>query len=153
MPAVTVHLEGEAELKAKIEALGKAARGATLERAALAGAEVIRADAQRRAPGPHIEAEVTQAADMAIEVGIGPDKEHWYYLFFETGTSGHGIGPDSGKAIVFSGREGPEVRFEVDHPGMAAEPFLRPALDSKRDMAIAATGAELRREIERVASS
>lgn len=148
---LTVHLEGEQELKAQLEALGRAARGATLERAAMAGAEVIRAEAQRRAPGPHIESEITQAADLAIEVGIGPDKAYWYYLFFETGAAGHAITPATKGGLAFGGDDGPIVRFGVDHPGMAAEPFLRPAIDGQGPAAVAATGAELKRGIDAVA--
>jgi HK97 gp10 family phage protein len=153
MAKVTVHLEGEEELKAKLEALGRLARGRALEDAAMAGAEVIRADAEHRAPGPHIEAVVTQAADLAVEVGIGPDKAHWYYCYFESGASRHGIRPKNRKALALGGPEGPEVRFEVDHPGMVAEPFLRPAMDAKGDEATRATGEELRRGIERVAAA
>jgi hypothetical protein len=54
---------------------------------------------------------------------------------------------------VFVGHEGEVVRVKVAHPGMVAEPFLRPALDGRREMAVAATGQELRKGIERVARS
>jgi len=151
MPSVTVRIEGAEELKAAIEGLRRAARGPVLERAALKGAEVIRAAAASRAPGPYIEAEVTKAADLAVEVGIGPDAAHWYYQFFETGAGAHPIDPTKKKALAFAGREGEVVRFHVGHPGMAAKPFLRPAIDSQKDAAVAATGDELRKGIESVA--
>ena len=60
----------------------------------------------------------------------------------------HPIGPESGKAIKFAGAEGQEmVRFGVTHPGMAARPFLRPALDGQKGRAVEAVGGELRRRI------
>lgn len=151
MANVTVSLEGADELQAAIQGLRRAARGTVLERAALAGAEVIRDSAARRAPGPHIELETIKQADHAVLVGIGPDKDHWYYGFFETGTTGHPIKPETKEALVFAGHEGPEVRIRVDHPGMDAAPFLRPAIDESKSAATMAAGDELRRGIERVA--
>ena len=94
-------------------------------------------------------AEEVKVSDAAVEVGIGPDKDHWYYQFFETGAGRHPIGPESKKAIRFPGAEGQElVRFGVTHPGMAARPFLRPALDGQKAEAVRALGQELRRRIE-----
>lgn len=153
MAKVTVHLEGEEELKAALEALARAARGAILERAANDGAEVIRAGAARRAPGPYIEKAVAQQADYAVEVEIGPDEDHWYYGFAETGAAGHAIGPKNRKALAFEGRGGEVVRFGVEHPGRPAEPFLRPAIDEDGPEAVEATGATLRRGIEAVAKA
>lgn len=147
--AVTVTVEGAEELRAAFARLERAVRGPALERAAMAGAEVIRDEARRRGPGPAIEVEVVKEADEAVLVGIGPDKDHWYYGFFETGVSRHKITPHKGKALVFQGREGGEVvRVVVDHQGMPAQPFLRPAIDGRKDEAAAAAGEALRREIE-----
>ena len=50
---VTIKLEGDKELKRKLDLLGRRARGALLK-AAEAGAEVIENAAEQRAPGPHI---------------------------------------------------------------------------------------------------
>lgn len=150
MPTVTVRIDGAEELQAKFEALERAARGPALERAALAGAAVIEAEASGRAPGPYLESQVLQQTDEAIEIGIGPDADHWYYGFFETGTSGHPIEPASRRALAFEGREGEIVRKKVYHEGMAARPFLRPALEAGKERAIAATAERLRREIEGV---
>ena len=154
MAKVSVRIEGGEELKARLERLEAAARQRALEAAAKAGAEVIRDDANRRAPGPHVVAEVVKASDAAVEVGIGPDKDHWYYQFFETGAGRHPIGPESKKAIRFPGAEGQEmVRFGVTHPGMAASPFLRPALDGQTARAVRALGQELGKSIERVTAA
>ena len=149
MSTVKCRIEGGEELKARLEELAQAVRGAALEAAARAGAEVIRADANRRAPGPHVELEVRESSESAVEVAVGPDKEHWYYQFFELGAGRHTIGPQSKKAIRFPGVEGKQVvRFGVTHPGMAARPFLRPALDGQKSNAVEAVGDELQRRIE-----
>jgi HK97 gp10 family phage protein len=153
MSTVKCRIEGGEELKARLERLEAAARGAALEAAARAGAEVIRADANRRAPGPHVEMEVSESSESAVEVAVGPDREHWYYQFFELGAGRHTIGPHKKKAIRFPGAEGEEmVRFRVTHPGMAARPFLRPALDGQKANAVEAVGDELQRRIEAAGS-
>jgi HK97 gp10 family phage protein len=149
MDTVTYKIEGWEELKAKLERLEAAARGPALEAAARAGAEVIRAEANRRAPGPHVELETTTVTAAEVEVAIGPDRGHWYYQFFELGAGRHTIGPKSKKAIKFPGAEGQEaIRFGVTHPGMTARPFLRPALDGQKGSAVEAVGEELRRRVE-----
>ena len=154
MPKVTVRIEGGEELRARLERLEAAARGAALEAAARAGAEVIRAQANQRAPGPHVELEVRESSESAVEVAVGPDRDHWYYQFFELGAGRHAIGPHKKKAIRFPGAEGQEqVRFGVTHPGMTARPFLRPALDGQKANAVEAVGDELKRRIEQVADT
>lgn len=153
MPKTTVRIEGAEELKRKLEALGREARGRTLETAAMSGAEVIRDLARTKAPGPYIEAEVAQSAEFAIEIEIGPDKEHWYYQFAETGASAHPIGPKNREALVLYGDKLPRLRWAVSHQGHAAAPFLRPALEDGKTAAIAAVGAELAIGIARVVGS
>ena len=150
MPKVKVKIEGVEELRARFEQLEQAARGPALERAVLAGAEVIRADANRRAPGPYIEAELAEVSALRATVEIGPDRAHWYYQFAETGAGGHAITPSKGRAIRFPGREGEVIRFGVGHPGHAARPFLRPAIDGQKAAAVEAVGADLRRGIAAV---
>jgi HK97 gp10 family phage protein len=151
---VACRIEGGEELLARLKRLEQAARGAALEAAAMAGAEVIRAEANRRAPGPHVELEASKITDTGAEIAIGPDGEHWYYQFFELGAGRHTIGPHSKKAIRFPGAEGQEmVRFGVTHPGMAARPFLRPALDGQKGAAVEAVGDELQRSIEHATGS
>ena len=154
MGTVACRIEGGDELLAKLKRLEAAARGAALEAAAMAGAEVIRAEANRRAPGPHVDREVSESSDSAVEIAIGPDGEHWYYQFFELGAGRHTIGPHRKKAIRFPGAEGQEmVRFGVTHPGMAPRPFLRPALDGQKANAVEAVGDELQRSLEHATGS
>ena len=85
------------------------ARKEIVDTALLAGGEVIRAEAESRAPGPHIVKELedgktvkkwkssSQAGtykgivDSSRCVVIGPDSAHWFYRFQEFGTKTHGV--------------------------------------------------------------
>ena len=145
---ITVKIEGGEELKRRLKKLGQAAAGAALVKAGEAGAKVLQKAANSRAPGPHIEAEVVKADADSVQVEIGPDKEHFYYRFFEMGAAPHDI---HGNPLVFEGREGTVFTPGVRHPGMGARPFLRPALDEKQDAAVKAAGDVLRSKIDKVA--
>lgn len=105
------------------------------------GAKVIAEEADSRAPqSGHIRVNVK--TDEAI---IGFDKEKWYWRFFELGAKAHAI---KGSPLVFEGDQGLVVTRGVAHPGMAAKPFLRPALDTKKDEAIKIMGEIVRRKVE-----
>ena len=142
----TSKLIGEKELKEKLQKLGTRARSALLN-ATLAGGEVIRDEANRNAPGPHVVMGGEKAADSQAEVSIGPDKDHWYYQFAETGAGPHEI---KGNPLVFQGDAGLIVTKSVQHPGFPAAPFLRPAMDGKRKAVVDETGKVFRREIDRL---
>ena len=121
-----------------------------LEQAAQAGADVIADEANHLAPGPYIDTDVVGLTWAHADVEIGPDKEHWYYLFYETGTAPHEVTPRSVGGLEFPGQEGEMVvRQIVSVPGMAARPFLRPAFDGKKDEAEEATGREFLKVINK----
>jgi len=141
---VKVTIEGGEELLRRLQQIGVDVRGA-LEEAALEGAEEIRQPANQNAPGPYIVAEVAEKSDQGVTVAIGPDPEHWYYRFFETGAQAHTI---TGAPLAFEGEEGTVVTGRVSHPGMAARPFLRPAFDERKDAAKESVGERLRKIIE-----
>jgi HK97 gp10 family phage protein len=61
------------------------------------------------------------------------------HLIEFTGAAPHVIKSKDGKAISFGGH----AYESINHPGMKAKPFLRPALDAKRAEAIAACGAAI----------
>lgn len=143
---ISLELTGDRELKSKLDALGVRARAALLD-AAKAGAEVIEAAAEPNAPGPFIIIGNEKVEGGVASVEIGPDEEHWYFRFFEFGATQHEI---KGSPLVFEGDAGLVVTRKVGHPGMAAEPFLRPAADEKKDAAKDAAGQVFRAEIERL---
>ena len=145
---IRMTIEGDKELVKKLKELGDGAEQ-VLETAAEAGAEVIADQANNHAPGPHIEVDITEKSRTSATVEIGPDEDHWYYRFFETGVQPHEITPKSAGGLAFAGIEGEIVLQLVQHPGMPANPFLRPAMDEKKQAAVDATGAEFKQEIDK----
>ena len=125
---IRVTIEGDEELLKKLRALGAGVEQ-ILETAVLAGAEIVKDSANRLAPGPHIEAEVTEKSRTKATAEIGPDKEHWYYRFFETGTAVHEIKPHKKGALAFPWAGVDYVLQRVEVTGMPAEPFLRNSMD------------------------
>jgi len=115
--------------------------------AAKAGGKVVELAADAKAPGPHIVSEVTDQGPGFAEVSIGPNKEHWYYKFFEFGASSHQIKAKDAALLAFEGRRGPVLTPAVSHPGMAAKPFLRPAIKTERSAAVSAAGDTFKRGI------
>lgn len=133
-------IEGMDDFKAKLVGLRKDMQ-AILEEATEAGAEVIRDESNHLAPGPHVTTEVVSKTWSHADIEIGPDKEHWYYMFFEVGAQPHEIKPRKVGGLQFPGSEGEFiVRMLASHQGMAARPFLRPAMDDKKDEAEEAVG-------------
>ena len=133
-------IKGDKELLDKIAKMGNQISG-VIEDAALTGAEEFQDRAKSLAPGPHVEMETVKKTKTQAEVDIGPDDEHWYYRFFETGTAPHEITPSIAGALEFMFAGELIVRAIVKkHPGMPAQPFLRPAFDEKRKDAGNRTG-------------
>ena len=144
-----IQLKGFVELDRKLAELIANTEGA-LEAAAEIGAGVIEELAESRAPGPHIEKEKAGKGNSKTRVNfeIGPDKEHFYYTFFERGTAPHTI---RGKPILaFEGSNDVVFVRVVQHPGMGARPFLRPAFDEGKDETIEKVGKAMKNAIMKV---
>lgn len=88
-------------------------------------------------------------AKKAIIISVGPTKEKFYLKFLELGTKPHVIRRDQ-KKILSTGEE--IFGVEVQHPGQAAEPFLRPALDENVDKVIEAMAKQGAKRIEKEAA-
>lgn len=128
----------------RMTALGVNVSG-RMELAAHAGAAVVREIADANAPRSGVvEKETASVKPASAIVNIGVGKGNWYLQFFETGATEHEITGSDGP-LVFQGDEGRVVTWSVDHPGMAAEPFLRPALDGQRANASKAFGEVIKR--------
>lgn len=143
-----VELDGEEEIRAILQRIGEAAAQAVAD-ATEAGAEVAVSVAKQRAPGPHIVAEIAKSTVGMAEFDIGPDKEHWYYQFFETGAGRHEIDASVKRALKFSMGSDEVIVRRANHPGMAAEPFLRPALDENKESIQAAMGKVFMQTLEK----
>ena len=126
---IKAQVKGMPELKMAIRALQAECKSA-LKEAILAGAQPIHDEAELIAPrsdnptevghlADHIEIEVAKSTPSTCLVRIGPDEDHWYGRFSETGT----------------------VK-------MAARPYLRPALDTKQKEAIREFAAVMKRRLK-----
>lgn len=146
---IRVRLEGDEALLRKLRELGIKVSD-VLEQAVDAAAEIVQAGAIGLAPGPAIERDTTMKRATRVEVEVGPDREHWYYRFAETGAAVHGIAPKTAKVVLFYGDAGETFRARVTHPGIPATPFLRPAMDSRSDEAQREMGDEWKRAIRSV---
>ncbi len=140
---IEVQLEGGEELLRALEEVDQNIKK-VLRAATLAGAQVVADRAAGMAPGPEIATDVVSATSGYCVVAIGPDAEHWYYQFHETGAAPHEI---LGSPLQFEGQEGLVRTAQVSHPGMAARPFLRPAHDGSQDEQRDAMAAKLREAI------
>lgn len=76
------------------------------------------------------------------KVKIGGKKAPHAHLV-EFGTAAHKIAPKNAEALRFGG----VTAAEVDHPGARAQPFARPAFDSKAGEALAAVAAQIRKRL------
>jgi len=134
--SLTVQVVNERDVIAALERAGVAPR-AVLTAAMLAASRIIENAAEQKAPGPHIEHEVVEDTATKVSVHVGPDKDHWYYRFFETGTSAHLVKPVDRKAILIGGDT--MRAFAVAGP-VTAKPYLRPAVDNNKNQAADAAG-------------
>jgi len=147
---IDLKLEGGDELIKEMRALGvnvkKSLRGAVR-----AGAKVIQDAAEENArgvsgqSGKHTRLITSARQPTSVEFSIAPSKKKFFMRFFETGATAHEI---SGNPIAFEGDRGLVVIGGVHHPGMPAQPWLRPAFDAKGKAAVAALDESLRATIE-----
>lgn len=146
----TVKIEGGENLLKELQALGGNVRS-TARTAMRNGAKVVQAAAELNAAsiavhaGKHTRIQATSLAMGVITMAVAPSKKKWYFRYFETGVTPHQI---RGKPLVFMGDSGLVVIGSANHPGMAAKPWLRPAMDSTSPAAVAAIGETLRTAIE-----
>lgn len=165
-----IKLRGGDELVKKLQAMGKDAPEA-LQGAARAGGKTLLAGIEQRAPGKGFvmeDAKPNTAQTKSVE--FGPDKDHWYYQFFETGVQPFEIDmvrrkskrsavdraktAKKGKTVLVRGRkiEGDTQALKFDgqfarhvrRGGMVAQPFMRPGYDAKRSDGLDAFGDHIR---------
>lgn len=112
-----IRLQGNAELSKVLQSLPARASGVILRSAVRSGAEVVRAEASRRAPrrtgnlSRHIGIQTVKSTKDHAVVDVGPDEKAWY-----------GLEVEMGHAIVRN-------KQVVGH--VLAKPYLRPAFDEK----------------------
>lgn len=134
-----IEIENLNEVVGLLEALGPKAKTA-LPEAVEQGAEVLKERMAARGPGDGIGVEMDGSTAY-----VGPLKEKFYYVFFELGTSAHGVKPRGARALNWGGDA-----FSAGHVvgGIAPEPFMRPAVDEGADAVGEKVGAVLREAVE-----
>lgn len=126
---ITAKVHGMPELRMALKAMQAQAKAALLA-SSLAASQPIHDEAERIAPrgfdrrgighlADHIEVDVVKSAASVCIIRIGPDQDHWYGRFPETGTR-----------------------------KMSARPYLRPALDTQQKEALRLFSAEMRRRLK-----
>ncbi len=121
----TAKLQGGDELIEKLKKLDYAVRGQIISTAVMAGANLVRASAEQKAPvhmgrlKRNIIAELQQQESFLTSFVVGPAATAWYGRFPEFGT-----------------------RF------MAARPFLRPAFDEQKQAVKKVIGECIRAGLE-----
>ena len=139
---IQVKLVNEAEVMRDLAAAGLSVE-VVMRAAIAAAAEVVQQAAIPLAPGPGIG--VNQTADDTAFVG--PVKEKWYYRFQETGTVRHFVKFRDKKAL-WMGAGRPFAYATVG--GVAAQPFMRPAVDENHGPIGNAAGEHWQRALENV---
>lgn len=130
MGAFEIEITGLEELLQKLERISRDLSQDQLD-AIEYGMQPFLDAANRGAPEPLITYEVVEKSPQRVVVEIGFPEEKWYWRFLETGASPHEIKGEP--RLAFEGRKGPVFPHTVQHPGMAARPFLRPAYDETRE--------------------
>ena len=136
---IRIEIQNLDEVRRILQELGPRAK-AVLPQAVEQGAGVLQAKMISLAPGGGIGVEMQGATAL-----IGPDKAHFYYAFFETGTSAHRVEPRTAQALHWGGDA-----FSAGHTvgGVASTPFMRPAVDEGADEVGAAVGRVLVEALE-----
>lgn len=140
LTAMTIRIEIKNldEVTRLFQELGPRA-AAVLPQAVEAGAEVLRERMAALGPGDGIAVEMEGSTAL-----VGPDAAHFYYAFFETGTGAHLVEPRAKEALHW----GDTFAARAVAGGMAARPFMRPAVDGGKEQVAEAVGGVLKAAIE-----
>lgn len=139
-----------------MEALNKAFKklpdriaGNVLAAGVRAGAQVIRKAAIENLGGAKKDIVISKSRSPkgTAKYKVGPSKDKWYLKFKEFGTKPHTI---NSKGIMTDGMT--VFGRTINHPGQAAKPFLRPAIDEKSHAALQAMGKQMGKRIEKEAA-
>lgn len=127
--------------------------GANLRDTAQKGAEVIRAEASKKAPvqtgnlRDNIVTEIVREQEgVSVRVAIGPSEEAWYGKLVEQGHAK--VSGGQRREYRAAKREGGKD-FEWSGGYVAPRPFLRPAFDEKKAEAEQVMADDLRRKLEK----
>lgn len=150
-----IKITGGKELAEALKQMPKQLQQNVMRQALRAGAKVIQDKAKELVP--------VDTGDLKKSIKIGTSsrgkevrstvatKGDGAYIarFIEFGTAAHLIKGRNGGMLKFTARDGNTVEtMSVNHTGIKAKPFLRPALDSESNKAIMAVGERIRERLE-----
>lgn len=148
-----VHVTGLKELQAFLDQLPAKVERNILRSALRAGANVVKAEAQQQLAS-HGNVKTgqlsrglkvsTRAKGGTVTATLKAKGEHSHIAhWIEFGTAAHRIAGKKGKMLAIAGG-----RYKaVNHPGIKAKPFMRPALDSKSGAALVAVGEAIKKRL------
>jgi len=140
--AIKMDFKNLDEITRRLRAVGGASES-VFRNAAEAGGRVIRTAAISNAPGPSIGMEVMVESSSRATVSVGPLKNKWFYRFHETGTRAHKAKKSAftkylnriGRSDLSATEPTPMMMwvggkfFAKKVSGIAARPFMKPALE------------------------
>lgn len=135
-----VHVKGLSELNTVFDQLADKLRKNVMRGALRAGMKPIQQDAKAHAA--HASGEMAKGLKISAKIkgtvvvaSLQSKGKHGYMAkWVEFGTAAHRISAKDGGALAFSGG----LVQHVDHPGEAARPFMRPAMDARAADAVVA---------------
>lgn len=149
----SIHVKGLADLQKFLEQLPSRLEANVMRGALRAGANVIKAEAKENAPvqDGDLKASIRVSSKIdrkngkvVVSVKAG-DKRAWYAHIIEfTGAKAHKIYARKGSSLAFAGG----LYSSVNHPGMQARTFLRPALDARAQDAVVAAGNYIKQRLQ-----
>lgn len=145
--AISVSIEGEAELMARLGRLSEAAQGKTLERALVAGALVIQNAAKIRAP--YQTGNLKRSIHIGGHADLNPDKGD---IVDKTGAPVPRPELGANTVAVYVGTDvkyAPAVEYGTQT--RRPKPYLRPAADENKD-AVRKEVADAMRDLVRAAT-
>lgn len=161
---ISAKIAGVEELQRKFAQVESAVAAEYLARAVVAGALIVQNDAKARVPkrtgtlSRSIHNEVLESTRTKAVVGVGTDVEYAAAVEFGSGTFSEAPGasrqpitirPRNKRALFWPGA--PHPVKSVQHPGVPARPYLRPAVDENKDAVLREIADTLRGQLERVA--
>jgi HK97 gp10 family phage protein len=149
-----INITGGRELALALKELPSKIERSIMRKAMRAGARVIANEAKSNVPVQDgdlkrsIRVSTTSKRGQVEAKAVAGNKKAYYANWVEFGTIGHEIAARPGKVLRFKAADGKIVETQrVLHPGARAKPFMRPALDTKADVAVKAVADTVRRNL------
>ena len=144
-----VSVKGLAELQKFLDTLPAKMEQNILRSALRAGANIVRDEARQNAPDKTgiLKAGLkvsTSSRRGVVTAKVKATGKHAYIApWIEYGTAAHKITGKKGGLLSFGGI----FAKSVQHPGITAKPFMRPALDSQSQAAVVAVGNHIKNRL------